>query len=94
MYDNSIREKFPVPPEMTSCHIIFVDGYFVEGHVPVEAIFKLLKERPALDGIVLPGMPAGSPGMDGEQTEPFFIYGVTAGKTSQFLAFPVKEARP
>ena len=94
MSDNSTREKFPVPFEYTSCHIIFVDGYFVEGHVPVEAIFKLLKERPAIDGITLPGMPPGSPGMDGEQTEPFFIYAVTAGNTSQFLAFPVPAVTP
>ena len=89
MSDNSTREKFPVPFEFTSCHIMSVGGYFVEGHVPVEAIFKLLEERPSIDGITLPGMPPGAPGMDGEQTEPFYIYAVTAGQTSQFLAFPV-----
>ena len=94
MSDNSTRDKYPVPPEMRTCHIILVDGYFVEGHVPVEAIMKLLKERPAIDGIILPGMPSGSPGMDGQQLEPFIIYAITAGQASEFMTLPVKKPTP
>ena len=56
---------------------MFVDGYVVGGHVPVEVIRKMLSERPAIAGITLPGMPMGSPGMSGEKTEPFVIYAVT-----------------
>jgi hypothetical protein len=60
-------------------------GYFLEGHVPLEAVGKLLNIRPAVDGIALPGMPAGSPGMGGVKTEPFTIYSSTNGVASVFM---------
>jgi hypothetical protein len=66
-----------VPAEMEGCHTMFVDGYVVDGHVPVDVIHKLLSERPKIAGITLPGMPMGSPGMGGEKSGPFTIYAVT-----------------
>jgi hypothetical protein len=66
-----------VPPEMEGCHTMMVEGYVVDGHVPVNVINKLLAERPAIAGITLPGMPMGSPGMDGPKSGPFTIYTVT-----------------
>ncbi len=66
-----------VPPHMQGCHTTLIEGYVVDGHVPVNAIRKLLAERPAVAGIVLPGMPQGSPGMSGTKTAPFVIYAVT-----------------
>jgi hypothetical protein len=72
-----ISLKAGVPAELEGCHTAFIDGYVVDGHVPVEVIRKLLSERPAIAGITLPGMPSGSPGMFGEKTEPFTIYAVT-----------------
>jgi hypothetical protein len=54
-----------VPTQLWSCHTVDVDGYVVEGHVPLGAIAELLATRPAVTGIALPGMPAGSPGMPG-----------------------------
>ena len=51
-----------------------VDGYVVEGHVPIAPLLRMLRERPDIKGISLPGMPAGSPGMSGEKTAPFTIY--------------------
>ncbi|MFC6729121.1 DUF411 domain-containing protein [Natronoarchaeum mannanilyticum] len=56
-----------VPADLRSCHALVVDGYAVEGHVPAATIATLLEERPAIDGIALPEMPAGSPGMGGEK---------------------------
>lgn len=53
-----------IPPEMRSCHTATVDGYVVEGHVPGEDIRRMLKSRPPIKGLVLPGMPSGSPGME------------------------------
>lgn len=82
---NSLREKYPLPTDMRSCHISVVEGYFVEGHMPVEAIEQLKAEMPDIDGIFLPGMPAGSPGMEGEQTEPFIIYAFSDGEISEFM---------
>lgn len=62
------------------CHLAFVDGYAVSGHVPVGTINRLLAERPAIKGVTLPGMPVGSPGMPGPKSEPFTIYAVGPGK--------------
>lgn len=59
-----IKERVGVPFGMGSCHTAEVDGYFVEGHVPAEDIKRLLREKPAAKGLTVPGMPAGSPGME------------------------------
>ena len=72
-----ISQKAGVPEELQGCHTMFVDKYVVDGHVPVNVIRKLLSERPAIAGITLPGMPAGSPGMTGSKQGPFTIYAVT-----------------
>ena len=78
-----MKRDLGVPDGVWSCHTTMVDGYAVEGHVPADVIAALLLERPAVDGIALPGMPAGSPGMPGEQAETWsfvsFADGVQAG---------------
>lgn len=73
---SEISRKAGIPSELQGCHTAFLGDYVVEGHVPVEAIRKLLAERPALKGIVLPGMPEGSPGMSGTKAAPFTIYAI------------------
>jgi hypothetical protein len=72
-----ISSKAGVPPELEGCHTMFVEGYVVDGHVPVNVVRRLLAEKPAIAGITLPGMPAGSPGMGGKKTGTFTIYAVT-----------------
>jgi hypothetical protein len=79
------KAEIGVPADMQSCHTTLVDGYFVEGHVPIEAIRHLLETRPDIDGITLPGMPAGSPGMGGDKSEPWVIFGVDGQQTEEFL---------
>ncbi|MEK6819044.1 MAG: DUF411 domain-containing protein, partial [Nanoarchaeota archaeon] len=69
-----IKEKYNISEEMESCHTAFIEGYFIEGHVPIEVIEKLVSEKPALRGITLPGMPSGSPGMPGAKTGSYQIY--------------------
>lgn len=83
--DQSIKEKYNVPQEMRSCHTYEIEGYFVEGHVPIEAINKLLEERPNIDGIAVPGMPSGSPGMPGIKRAPFVVYQIKDGKYSEYM---------
>lgn len=68
-----------VPDELGSCHTIDADGYAIEGHVPLPAVEKLAAERPDIDGIALPGMPRGSPGMGGSKSEPFVVYAFESG---------------
>ena len=63
-----------VPTAMSSCHTALVDGYVVEGHVPAEQIKRLLAERPAIAGIAVPGMPIGSPGMEGPNPQPYQVW--------------------
>lgn len=61
----SVNKRFGVPEALESCHTAIIDGYVIAGHVPESAISKLMAERPNVRGIALPGMPPGSPGMDG-----------------------------
>ena len=74
-----LHRQHGVPEPLVGCHTTLVDGYVVEGHVPIGAVLRMLDERPAIKGISLPGMPAGSPGMFGEKTEPFTIYEIGDG---------------
>ena len=74
-----MHRQYEVPEALVGCHTTLVDGYVVEGHVPIDAVLRLLTERPAIKGISLPGMPAGSPGMFGEKTAPFTIYEIGDG---------------
>ncbi len=69
-----IKQQYGVPLEFEGCHTTIIGGYVIEGHVPATIIGKLLKERPKIRGISLPGMPDGSPGMSGDKKEPFIIY--------------------
>ncbi|MEX0934339.1 MAG: DUF411 domain-containing protein [Candidatus Saccharimonadales bacterium] len=72
-----IKEQYGVPYELESCHTMEIDGYVVEGHIPEEAVQKLLTERPDIKGIGMAGMPSGSPGMPGPKTSNFVIYEIT-----------------
>ena len=62
-----------VPGKLASCHTALVDGYVLEGHVPADLVKKLLAERPAVAGLAVPGMPAGSPGMEVGQKDPYSV---------------------
>ncbi|HVQ13675.1 MAG TPA: DUF411 domain-containing protein [Vicinamibacterales bacterium] len=72
---NSVKQRVGLPYGMGSCHTAEVGGYFVEGHVPVEDIKRLLLERPEARGLAVPGMPAGSPGMEvpSGQVQPYDV---------------------
>ena len=61
----AMRAKFGIPVAYGSCHTARIDGYAIEGHVPASDIRRLLKDRPKAIGLTVPGMPVGSPGMDG-----------------------------
>ncbi len=62
-----------MPAELKSCHTALVDGYVIEGHVPADAITRLLKERPPVTGLAVRGMPVGSPGMEGGNPQPYDV---------------------
>ena len=87
---HSIDQKAGVPEALEGCHTSFIGGYVVIGHVPVDAIRKLLAERPKVVGISIPGMPANLPGMPGPRSRPVAIHEIAAdGSTSKiFMTVP------
>jgi len=83
-----VKQLAKLPANLESCHTAAIDGYFVEGHVPVEAIEKMLTERPKIVGIAVGGMPTGSPGMPGPDPEPFDVIAYTAdGWQRPYMSF-------
>jgi hypothetical protein len=76
----SVKDAHLIPADMRSCHTSLVGRYFVEGHVPAAAIEQLVREQPAIDGIALPGMPAGAPGMGGTAEGLLVVYSISDGK--------------
>ncbi len=61
----AVRQRLGLPPRLGSCHTALVGGYLVEGHVPAADVQRLLRDKPQALGLAVPGMPIGSPGMDG-----------------------------
>jgi hypothetical protein len=61
---SAIKQSHQIPSQLQSCHTAIVDGYIIEGHVPIIEIERLLTERPDIAGLAVPGMPIGSPGME------------------------------
>jgi hypothetical protein len=87
----SIKTRYQVPPQLQSCHTAIVDGYVIEGHVPVEDVERLLNERPDIAGLAVPGMPVGSPGMDvsGAGTDPYDVLAFDKdGNFEVFSSYP------
>ena len=79
-----------VPQDMWSCHTMEVEGYIIEGHVPAEAIARLLRERPAgVTGLAVPGMPLGSPGMEmGDRVQPYEVIAFGPDGQKVFASYP------
>jgi len=76
-----VRRRLGVPADLAACHTAEVSGYVIEGHVPAAAIRRLLEERPTAIGLAVPGMPAGSPGMEGGTPKGYDV--VLFGKTGR-----------
>jgi len=86
-----IKAQNFVPTELQSCHTAIVDGYVIEGHVPVAEIQRMLDERPDIIGLAVAGMPTGSPGMEvpGAATEPFDVISLDQdGAIGVFASYP------
>lgn len=84
----NVKRRAGIPQDLDACHTAKVGGYVVEGHVPASDIKRLLAERPAVKGIAVPGMPLGSPGMEGDRTEPYDVLSFDAeGETTVFQSY-------
>lgn len=81
----AVKGVYKVPAQAQSCHTAVVGGYVIEGHVPAAEIHRLLKEKPAVAGLAVPGMPIGSPGMEGPNARPYDVLAFDkTGKTSVY----------
>ena len=89
----TVKDSLGVPREMGSCHTATVDGYVIEGHVPVEPIRRLLAEKPDARGLAVPGMPLGSPGMEqGDRRQAYDVFLVgDDGETSVYASIAGNE---
>ncbi len=73
-----IKREHKVPEKLWSCHTALVGGYVIEGHVPADLIARLLRERPSVAGLAVPGMPMGAPGMEQDgRKEPYDVFSFT-----------------
>ncbi|MGB3703335.1 MAG: DUF411 domain-containing protein [Anaerolineales bacterium] len=87
----ALRDQYNIPLQIESCHTAIVDGYIIEGHVPVAEIERLLSERPEIVGLAVIGMPTGSPGMEDESQsqQPFDVLAFDSqGNTEIYASYP------
>jgi hypothetical protein len=92
------RARFGMPHKLGSCHTALVAGYVIEGHVPAQEISRVLRERPKALGLSVPGMPVGSPGMDGPEykghVDPYDVLLVQPdGRASVFASYAPETRR-
>ena len=88
----AVKARLGVPAELAACHSAEIGGYIIEGHVPAAAIKRLLAERPAGRGLAVPGMPAGSPGMESPEPEIYDVMLFGSGAPQTFARF--REDKP
>ena len=82
---NKIKQDYGVKYKHRSCHTAVVENYVIEGHVPAKDIQDLLDRRPAVAGLAVPGMPMGSPGMEGKYKDPYDV--ITFSKNGKSRVF-------
>ncbi|HYQ72976.1 MAG TPA: DUF411 domain-containing protein [Gammaproteobacteria bacterium] len=83
-----VKSEAGVPRQLASCHTAVIGGYVIEGHVPAPDIKRLLEERPDVAGLTVPGMPMGSPGMEGHRQDKYEVLTFTrSGDTTTFSRY-------
>jgi hypothetical protein len=83
---DAVKAENGIGQDHQACHTTIMGDYFIEGHVPMEAIDALMADQPAVDGIGLARMPSGSPGMPGPKSAPFAVYQAVNGTFSDFMS--------
>lgn len=81
-----VKRRYGVAPEHAACHTALVNGYVIEGHVPAADVRRLLAERPSITGLAVPGMPVGSPGMEGVYKQRYQVLAFNRGKSTTVFA--------
>jgi len=84
---NRVKARLGVPNDVAACHTAEAEGYLIEGHVPAAAVRRLLTEKPSAQGLAVPGMPVGSPGMGGDAPEVYEVILFGPGMRQPFMRF-------
>lgn len=83
-----VKSHYGVAPGLASCHTMRIDGYTFEGHIPLDAIERVLEQRPPVAGISVPGMPTGVPGMDGPFQPPLQVVTLNGEVFATYFRLP------
>ena len=84
----SIKQQLGIAPQQQSCHTAIVEGYIIEGHVPAADVKRLLREKPDVQGLTVPGMPMGSPGMEGPRKDAYSVLAIDRqGETTVYSPY-------
>jgi hypothetical protein len=86
-----IKSSLGVPDALASCHTGVISGYVFEGHVPPDLVQKVLREKPAIVGLFVPGMPMGSPGMEGPNPERYDV--IALGRNQRRVVYATRDGR-
>ncbi|MBX5132696.1 DUF411 domain-containing protein [Rhizobium lentis] len=89
----SVKAKLGVPTDMEGCHTAVVEDYYLEGHVPLEAVERLLQERPPLEGLAVPGMPPGSLGMGDDPKASYDIHAIPSGIGAPYVFMEIRPPK-
>ena len=89
----AVKARLGVPADMEGCHSAIVDEYYLEGHVPLEAIQRLLREQPPVRGLAVPGMPPGSLGMGDDPQASFDVYAIPSGTGAPYVFMRVRPQK-
>ena len=90
---DAVKQQLGVPRKLGSCHTATVGGYIIEGHVPAAQVQRLLREKPPVAGIAVPGMPVGSPGMEGPGGKPYQVVSWRKGGTVEMVSVEQPHAQ-
>ena len=82
-----VKKQLGVPNDLAACHTAQVAGYVIEGHVPAIAVTRFLEEKPSAIGLAVPGMPIGSPGMEGGTPEPYTVIQFGTQGRKKYMSF-------
>lgn len=89
----ALKAQLGVPADVQGCHTAVIEKYYLEGHVPLEAVRRLLQERPPVRGLAVPGMPPGSLGMGDDPQAFYAVYAVPSGTGAPYVFMEVRPRK-
>lgn len=89
----AVKARLAVPADLEGCHTAVVEKYYLEGHVPLAAVQRLLRERPPLSGLAVPGMPPGSLGMGEDPQASYDVHAIPSGASESYVFMEVRPGK-